>query len=51
MLELAEGSYILALKYDPQYTEVQEELVKIRVEQLVVRTYVYMCELVQSFMS
>ena len=36
MLELAEGSYILALRYNPQYTEVEEELVKNRVEQLVV---------------
>ncbi|XP_064381949.1 uncharacterized protein LOC135330907 [Halichondria panicea] len=34
-LELSEGSYIQALKCDPQYKDAEDELFKIRVEQLV----------------
>ena len=35
-LEQAENSYVLALRYDPQYRDAEDELIKIRVEQLTV---------------
>ena len=35
-LEQAEKSCMLALRYDPQYRDAEDELIKIRVEQLTV---------------
>ena len=47
-LELAEGSYIQALRYDPQYQDAMDELVKVRVEQL--KVCVCVCVCVSAFM-